>query len=75
MNPEIIKICLNILKIIKSFETDGIPHFMLITILYNELCKPLYYFIFTYIIFNSTLLSGNIPKIVKKHIMTPILKR
>ena len=56
LNLEIIKIFLNILKITHTFGTDGISSSML-KLLSNELCSPLY------IIFNSSLLSGNIPKI------------
>ena len=41
-----------------TFRTDGIPSSML-TVLSNELCSHLY------IIFNSSLLTGNIPKIGK----------
>ena len=55
LNPEIIKIFLNRIKITYTFGTDGIPSFIL-TLLSNELCRPLY------IIFKSSLLSGNIPK-------------
>ena len=66
-----------------TFGTDGIPSSML-KLLSNELCRPLY------IIFNSSLLSGNIktsynpevigglgniPKIWKKSIITPIFKK
>ena len=40
----------------------------MLKLLSNELCRPLY------IIFNSSLLSGNIPKIWKKSIITPIFK-
>ena len=50
------------------FGTNGRPYSML-TLLSNELCRPLY------IIFNSSLISGNIPIIWKKSIITPILKR
>ena len=41
----------------------------MLKLLSNELCRPLY------IIFNSSLLSGNIPKIWKKSIITPIFKK
>ena len=41
----------------------------MLKLLSNELCRPLY------IIFNSSLLSGNIPKIWKKYIITPIFKK
>ena len=41
----------------------------MLKLLSNELCSPLY------IIFNSSLLSGNIPKIWKKSIITPIFKK
>ena len=68
LNLEIIKIFLNRLKITHTFGTDGIPSSML-KVLSNELCRPLY------IIFNSSLLSGNIPKIWKKSIITPIFKK
>ena len=40
----------------------------MLTLLLNELCRPLY------IIFNSFLLSGNIPTIWKKSIILPIFK-
>ena len=40
----------------------------MLKLLSYELCRPLY------IIFNSSLLSGNIPKIWKKSIITPIFK-
>ena len=56
LNLEIIKIFLNRLKITHTFGTDGIPSSML-KLLSNELCRPLY------IIFNSSLLSGNIHNI------------
>ena len=68
LNLEIIKIFLNRLKITHTFGTDGIPSSML-KLLSNELCRPLY------IIFNSSLLSGNIPKIWKKSIITQIFKK
>ena len=68
LNLEIIKIFLNRLKITHTFGTDGIPSSML-KLLSNELCRPLY------IIFNSSLLSGNIPKIWKKSIITPIFNQ
>ena len=61
---EIIKIFLNRLKTV-TFGTDGIPSSML-KLVSNELCSPLY------IIFNSSLLSDNIPKIWKKSIIKPI---
>ena len=41
----------------------------MLELLSNKLCRPLY------IIFNSSLLSGNIPKICKKSIITPIFKK
>ena len=41
----------------------------MLKLLSNELCRSLY------IIFNSSLLSGNIPKIWKKSIITPIFKK
>ena len=50
LNLEIIKIFLNKLKITHTFGTYVIPSSML-TLLSNELCRPLY------IIFNSYLLS------------------
>ena len=53
---------------LKSGVLFGIPSSML-KLLSNELCRPLY------IIFNSSLLSGNIPKIWKKSIITPIFKK
>ena len=65
---EIIKIFLNRLKITHTFGTDVISSSML-KLLSNELCRPLY------IIFNSSLLSGNIPKIWKKSIITQIFKK
>ena len=68
LNLEIIKIFLNRLKITHTFGTDGIPS-SLLKLLSNELCRPVY------IIFNSSLLSGNIPKIWKKSIITPIFKK
>ena len=68
LNLEIIKIFLNRLQITHTFGTDGIPYSML-KLLSNELCRPLY------IIFNASLLSGNIPKIWKKSIITPIFKK
>ena len=68
INLEIIKIFVNRLKITHTFGTDGIPSSML-KLLSNELCRTLY------IIFNSSLLSGNIPKIWKKSIITPIFKK
>ena len=68
LNLEIIKIFLNRLKITHTFGTDGISSSML-KLLSNELCRPLY------IIFNSSLLSGNIPKIWKNSIITPIFKK
>ena len=67
LNLEIIKIFLNRLKITHTFGT-GISSSML-KLVSNELCRPLY------IIFNSSLLSGNIPKIWKKSIITPIFKK
>ena len=68
LNIEIIKIFLNRLKITHTFGINGIPSSML-KLLSNELCRPLY------IIFNSSLLSVNIPKIWKKSIITPIFKK
>ena len=59
LNPEIIKIFLNKLKITHTIGTDGITYSML-KLLSNDLCRPLY------IMFNSSLLSGNIPNILKK---------
>ena len=47
----------------------GYHHYSMLKLLSNELCRTLY------IIFNSSLLSGNIPKIWKKSIITPILKK
>ena len=41
----------------------------MLKLLSNELCMPLY------IIFNSSLLSGNIPTIWKKSIITQIKKK
>ena len=41
----------------------------MLQLLSNELCRPLY------IIFNSYLLSGNIPTIWKKSVITPIFKK
>ena len=41
----------------------------MLKLLSNELYRPLY------IIFNSSLLSGNIPKIWKKSIITQIFKK
>ena len=41
----------------------------MLKLLSNELCRPLY------IIFNSSLLSSNIPKIWKKSIITTIFKK
>ena len=41
----------------------------MLKLLFNELCRPLY------IIFNSSLLSGNIPTIWKKSLNTPIFKK
>ena len=41
----------------------------MLKLLSNELCRPLY------IIFNSSLLSGNIQTIWKKSIITPIFKK
>ena len=73
-----------------TFGTDGIPSSML-KLLSNELCRPIPYLGRPlYIIFNSSLLSGNIktsynpevigglgniPKIWKKSIITPIFKK
>ena len=68
LNPEIIKIFLNRLNMTHTFGTDGIPSSML-KLVSNELCRTLY------IIFNSSLLSGNIPTIWKKSIITPICKK
>ena len=68
LNLEIIKIFLNRLQITHTFGTDGIPSSML-KLLSNELCRLLY------IIFNSYLLSGTIPNIWKKSIITPIFKK
>ena len=58
LNPEIIKIFLNRLKSTHTFGTSS-----MLQLLSNELFRPLY------IIFNSSLLSGNIPKIWKKSII------
>ena len=41
INPEIIKLFLNILQIIHTFGTSGIPCSML-TLVSNELCRLLY---------------------------------
>ena len=68
INPEIIKIFLNSLKITHTFGTYGIPYYML-TLLSNKLCRPLY------IIFNYSILAGNILNIWKKSIITPLFKK